>query len=199
MGTPPNIEALISERVEVALTKRFRCELSLPNAPQPLGQEDRRRALSVLFAEIAKGMGIERFLETPVERLDQFAVMSVARNHDTAGMLRSLVNSFMIAYACPETADRAFKALVELEALRAEVASARGLGPLDQSVKATGELKCWLAKRFPLHSEANPLYRIMFGPDRLFVMASEPIDGLPANIGEFPVELRLGSPVAKAH
>ena len=62
---------------------------------------------------------MERFLETPVERLDQFAVMSVVKNHDTAGLLRSLLNSFMIAYGCPETADRAFAALLELEALRA--------------------------------------------------------------------------------
>jgi len=79
----------------------------------------------ILFAEIIKGMGADRFSETPVELLDQFAVMSVIKNHDTGGLLRSLVNSFLIAYSTPETADRAYLALMQLEALRVEVGEAR--------------------------------------------------------------------------
>ena len=125
MPLPLPPEVLIRQRVEVALSNRFRCELASPTTGQPLPPEERRRTLTILFTELAKGMGLERFLETPVERLDQFAVMSVVKNHDTAGLLRSLLNSFMIAYSCPETADRAFAALLELEALRAEIADAR--------------------------------------------------------------------------
>lgn len=123
---PSPLSDLIAERVDVALAHRFRCELANPETGQPLSVPERRGALTVLFGEIAKGMGIERFAETPVERLDQFAVMSAVKNHDTAGLLRSLVNSFMITYANPDTADRAFEALLQLEALRAEVAQARG-------------------------------------------------------------------------
>lgn len=125
MTKAPNIETLIQQRVDVALANRFRCELASPTNGQPLAPEERRRTLTILFTAIAKGMGLERFLETPVERLDQFAVMSVVKNHDTGGLLRSLINSFMIAYSCPETADRAFAALLELEAMRAELAHAR--------------------------------------------------------------------------
>ena len=125
-----SIESLIQHRVDVALANRFRCELASPTNGQPLTTEERRRTLTILFAEIAKGMGLERFLETPVERLDQFAVMSVVKNHDTSGLLRSLVNSFMIAYSCPETADRAFAALLELEALRAELAGCQAADPV---------------------------------------------------------------------
>ena len=60
-----------------------------------------------------------------MELLDQFAVMSVVKDDDTAGLLRSLINSFVIAYSTPETSDRAFLALTQLEDLRAEVAKAR--------------------------------------------------------------------------
>lgn len=120
------LSELISERVDVALAHRFRLELADPATGQPLSAAQRRANLTVLFGEIAKVMGVERFAETPVERLDQFTVMSVVKNHDTAGLLRSLVNSFMIAYANPETSDEAFQALLTLEALRASVAAARG-------------------------------------------------------------------------
>ena len=125
MSQTPSIDDLIRQRVDLALANRFRCELASPASGRPLTPEERRHTLTILFTELARGMGMERFLETPVERLDQFAVMSVVKNHDTAGLLRSLLNSFMIAYGCPETADRAFAALLELEALRAEIADKR--------------------------------------------------------------------------
>lgn len=119
-------EAVVANRVEVALSHRFHCELAHPKTGLALNEEERRKALTALFSEIAKSMGLERFAETPVERLDQFAVMSVVNNHDTGGLLRSLVNSFMIAYANPKTSERAFQALLQIEGLRAEVARARG-------------------------------------------------------------------------
>lgn len=119
------IAKLLTSRVEAAMQHTFRLELADAASGKPFDPEQRREHLMILFAEIIKGMGFDRFAETPVELLDQFAVMSVIKNHDTGGLLRSLVNSFLIAYSTPETADRAYLALTQLEALRVEVGEAR--------------------------------------------------------------------------
>lgn len=117
---------LLEARVEAAMQHpHFRLELADGKTGLPLSPEDRRESLRILFGEMVKGMGVERFAETPVELLDQFAVMSVVKNHDTAGLLRSLINSFVIAYSTPETSDRAFFTLRQLEDLRSEVAETR--------------------------------------------------------------------------
>lgn len=196
MEHTPTPASLIQERVDLALAHRFRCELAHPANGQPLSPEERRRALTVLFAEIARGMGMERFLETPVERLDQFAVMSVVKNQDTAGLLRSLVNSFVIAYSCPETADRAFAALLELEALRAEIADVhRQPSQNPVLIAAADALKRYLSETL----RTTVAYRILYGADRLLVMTEQPIQGLPAEIEGVPVEFRPGRPVTTAH
>lgn len=120
------ISVLLESRVERAMERpHFRLELADAKTGMPLSPEKRRENLRILFGEILKGMGVEHFAKTPVELLDQFAVMSVVKNHDTAGLLSSLINSFVIAYSTPETSDRAFLALTQLEDLRAEVAQAR--------------------------------------------------------------------------
>lgn len=119
------IAKLLTSRVEAAMQHTFRLELADAASGKPFAPEQRREHLMILFAEIIKGMGADRFSETPAELLDQFAVMSVIKNHDTGGLLRSLVNSFLIAYSTPETADRAYLALMQLEALRVEVGEAR--------------------------------------------------------------------------
>lgn len=120
------ISVLIESRVEMALEHpHFRLALADGKTGLALSPEKRRENLRILFGEILKGMGVEHFAKTPVELLDQFAVMSVVKNHDTAGLLSSLINSFVIAYSTPETSDRAFLALTQLEDLRAEVAQAR--------------------------------------------------------------------------
>jgi len=119
------IAKLLASRVEAAMQHTFRLELADAVSGKPFAPEQRREHLMILFAEIIKGMGSDRFAETPVELLDQFAVMSVIKNHDTGGLLRSLVNSFLIAYSTPETADRAYLALTQLEALRVEVGEVR--------------------------------------------------------------------------
>ena len=121
---PVEVISLIKQRVAIALEHTFRLELSTPNGTQ--SKVEREKVLTTLFLEIAKGMGFDRFMVTPVERLDQFAVMSVVKNHDTCGLLLSLVNSFMIAYSTPETVDAAYEALVSLERLRAQIAESRG-------------------------------------------------------------------------
>ena len=193
------IETMFSERVETALKHKFRCELANPNTGQPMSADERREFLTHAFVEIAKGMGIARFAETPVERLDQFAVMSVVKNHDTAGLLRSLVNSFMIAYGDPSTADRAFAALVQIEALRAEVADDRGQqtqnNVLSEALLALNEL---LKQQMPSHSITSPCYRILVGADRLFVMSPKPIKDLPEEINGVLVEGLIDDLVAKA-
>lgn len=126
LKTDDLISVLIESRVEKAMEHpHFRLELADGKTGLPLTAEKRRESLRILFGEIIKGMGLERFAETPVELLDQFAVMSVVKDDDTAGLLRSLINSFVIAYSTPETSDRAFLALTQLEDLRAEVAKAR--------------------------------------------------------------------------
>lgn len=120
------ISVLLESRVERAMERpHFRLELADAKTGMPLSPEKRRENLRILFGEILKGMGVEHFAKTPVELLDQFAAMSVVKNHDTAGLLSSLINSFVIAYSTPETSDRAFLALTQLEDLRAEVAQAR--------------------------------------------------------------------------
>jgi hypothetical protein len=119
------IAKLLASRVEAAMQHTFRLELADAASGKPFDPERRRKHLMILFAEIIKGMGSDRFAETPVELLAQFAVMSVIKNHDTGGLLRSLVNSFLIAYSTPETADRAYLALTQLEALRVEVGEVR--------------------------------------------------------------------------
>lgn len=77
------------------------------------------------FINIADRLGSEFFLNTPAVALEQFAVMALNRNDDTAGMLKSLINSFMVAYLTPETSERALQTLISLESLRAEVAAGR--------------------------------------------------------------------------
>lgn len=194
------IEMLIAERVELALTLNFRCELANPDNGQPMSKEERRGVLTRLFGEMVKGMGVERFAETPVERLDQFAVISVVKSHDTGGMLKSLVNSFMIAYGHPETADRAFAALLTLEALRGEVAGDRGQTSRNQRlVAAASALDDTLTQQFPLHTTTAPAFRIIVGADRLFVSALEPIRNLPHEICGVPVEFMPLGPAPVTH
>jgi hypothetical protein len=183
------LETLISQRVEMAMNHRFRCELTSPSSGRAMGESERRKALTVLFGEIAKGMGTERFLETPVERLDQFAVMSVVNNHDTAGLLRSLVNSFMIAYSTPETSERAFHSLLKIEALRAELAESRGQRSTKQNLLDAAQ-KLDEVIRGLLQDHPDPIneFKILIGPDRLFVKLNFPLSTLPCEIDGVPVE-----------
>lgn len=188
------LKEVVESRVELALSHHFRCELGDPGTGHPMSSDQRREALTALFWEVAKAMGAERFAETPVERLDQFAVMSVVNNHDTGGLLRSLVNSFMIAYSTPETTDRAFKALLSLEALRAEVAEARGQPSKNLMLRdAALDLDADLSKKMPQHSAASPLFRILIGPDRIFVMSPKPIKDLPKEFNGVLVEAMFDS------
>ena len=190
------IEALIKPHVDMALAHQFRLELVHPHTQQRMTPVQREEFLTLAFAEIAKGMGIDRFLQTPAERLDQFAVMSVMKNHDTAGLLRSLVNSFMIAYACPETSDRAFAALVQIEGLRAVVADSKGQGQMTNKPAlqvAARELEAHLsAVACPHHTPQTPLFRVLVGADRVYVKSGYPLKDLPRVFMGFAVEPIVG-------
>lgn len=194
-----SIAMLIKPHVDMALAHQFRLELVHPHTQQRMTPVQREEFLTHAFAEIANGMGVDRFLQTPAERLDQFAVMSVMKNHDTAGLLRSLVNSFMIAYACPETSDRAFAALVQIEGLRAEVADSKGQGQMTNKPdlqKAARELEAHLsASAGPNHTPQSPLFKVLIGADRVYVKSGYPLKDVPKVFMGFPVEPVVGQPM----
>jgi hypothetical protein len=196
------IDQFIKPQVDLAMAHQFRLELANKKSGMPMSPEERETFLMRAFTEIAKGMGLDRFAQTPAERLDQFAVMSVMKDHDTAGLLRSLVNSFMIAYSCPETSDRAFAALVQIEGLRAEVADAKGQGRMSNKpelVAAAEALDAMLKRSAgPYHTPQSPMFKVMIGADRLFVRSGYPLKDVPSEVNGFPVELSEAAPESAA-
>ena len=100
-----------------------------------LTAEELETAVVKQFVDIARRIGAEFLLKTPGVALEQFAIMAIMRNQDTAGLLKSLINSFLVAYMTPETSERAFTHLVGLESLRAEVKASR-TAPADSSSQA---------------------------------------------------------------
>lgn len=94
----------------------------------PCQHRENRR---LLMTDIAERVGLHFFEMTDAVLLDQLIAVSVARNQDTAGLLRSLINSFLISYSCPETTQSASQHLVGLEMLRAS-AEARTASPRQQ-------------------------------------------------------------------
>lgn len=125
----PGKDRIVARKVkEATAVPHFRLQIAGPNGP--MSGRERREALTALFGQILEAVGPERFDQMPAELLDQFAVQSLAQNHDTRGLLVSLLNSFMIAYVTPETSPAAFQALQYVEHLRAQVgALRRGAAP----------------------------------------------------------------------
>lgn len=103
--------------------EHYRLQMALNG--QPIDQEQRRSMLTGLFTEIRRAVGAERFDTLPAEMLDQFSVQSLVQNHDTHGLLNSLINSFLISYCIPETSAGAFDCLTQIESLRADAARIR--------------------------------------------------------------------------
>lgn len=85
-------------------------------------RENRRRVLR----DVAERLGLHFFEKTDAVLLDQLVTVSAIHNHDTAGLLRSLINSFLIAYTNAETTRQAYEHLQGLELLRARLE--RGVG-----------------------------------------------------------------------
>lgn len=79
---------------------------------------DRQRLAMV---DIAKRVGLHFFEMMDAVQVDQLIAISAIQNHDAAGLLRSLINSFLIVYTTPETTQLAYISLLKLEALRARV------------------------------------------------------------------------------
>lgn len=74
-------------------------------------------ALAILFSDIADQVGLDFLEQMPPELLEQFSMMTVARNEATGLLLRNLLLGFMQAYANPKTTDQAVNALLVLESL----------------------------------------------------------------------------------
>lgn len=91
------------------------------------------KGLSRNFTDVASRLSVEFFMGMPPALLEQFTLISIMRNEDCAGLIKSLINSFMLTYVTPETSATAFSHLEVLEALRAEVAKARNLTPAAMS------------------------------------------------------------------
>lgn len=192
--------AIVLSRVEIALSLPQRLELADPETGKPLAG-GRKRALFIRgFHEIAAGMGVDRFAEVPVTVLNGFMIMTIIKNHDTRGLLKSLVNSFMVAYCTPETSEAAFKSLVSLEGLRAKIAHDRHISSSHAGLRAAADsLSLLLRARTPGNSSIRPAFNVLVGVDRLYVMAASPIDDLPSVHEGFPVEFMQSDLTGIAH
>ena len=99
----------------------------------------------------------------------------------------------MIAYACPETSDRAFAALVQIEGLRAEVADAKGQGQMSNKPEliAAAEALDAILRRTAgdFHTPQSPMFKVMIGADRLYVKSGYPLKNIPSDVNGFPVEV----------
>lgn len=80
-----------------------------------------------VMRDIAERVGLHFFQMTEAVLLDQLVTVSAVQNHDTAGLLKSLINSFLIAYTTKETSIHAYQHLQGLELLRAHIEKGVGL------------------------------------------------------------------------
>lgn len=93
-----------------------------------LSPEQLRENRRLLMTDVAERLGLHFFQMTSSVLLDQLITMSVIKNHDTAGLLKSLINSFLITYTSPEASDLAYRQLQGLEVLRAYIEKGVPLG-----------------------------------------------------------------------
>lgn len=192
---------LIADRIEVGLSISSIAWPLNPRTKAPLTIEERKEWLARSFYEICAGMGFERFLEVPVERLVRFSLKAIENDHDTKGLLKSLLNSFMIAYSAPETSDHAYRALLTLESLRGQVADARGqkgsaVPVLSQALAA---LEALMARRYPPAQDGQTVYKIFVGADRLFVSSALEELQFPTSIEGITVERMPTERVSTLH
>lgn len=80
-----------------------------------LTAEEARAQIKIVILDIARRVGIGFVEHIDPIALDQFVVVSIAKNHDTAGLIRSLIRSFMSAYSDPKTNSYAYGMLEDLE------------------------------------------------------------------------------------
>lgn len=90
------------------------------------GDKDKNAAyIRRTMINVGQRVGLHFLQMTPAALLEQLCIMSAIKDHDTAGMLKSLINSFLFAYVTPETVDQAYAHLGGLEGLRQEVSTQR--------------------------------------------------------------------------
>lgn len=106
-----------------------RVEVAVKNSDGTLmTPEQHREKRRLVMIDIAERLGLHFFEMTDAVLLDQLIAVSAVQNHDTAGLLRSLINSFLIAYTKPETSGLAYQQLQGLEVLRAYIE--KGMPPV---------------------------------------------------------------------
>lgn len=79
--------------------------------------------LYLVLQDVAETIGTDFLISADPKLLEQFALCSVIRNEKTGLLLKSLVTSFMLAYASSGTSEDAVQILLQLEALARDVAS----------------------------------------------------------------------------
>lgn len=87
----------------------------------PMSPAQHRENHRKVMTDIAERVGLHFFQMTDAVLLDQLITLSAVQNHDTAGLLKSLINSFLIAYTTKETSVHAYQHLLGLELLRAHI------------------------------------------------------------------------------
>jgi len=121
----PSVEAIIDGKLEelaqIPPGPHGGRRLELGGASKSEYEQILRRSME----DIARRVSPDLLQMLPAVALEQLVVMSVVKDHDTAGLLKSLLNSFLVAYITPETHQRAFRHLEGLEQLRSEVAQQR--------------------------------------------------------------------------
>ncbi|MBM3105634.1 hypothetical protein IIE18_10825 [Pseudomonas sp. V1] len=96
---------------------RFLSFVDVPNTQDEESPEGPDHILRILFSDVGNEVGEDFISTVDSVALEQFCLMSVIRNEGTGGMLRSLITSFMAAYANPATSDDAIAMLKRLEDL----------------------------------------------------------------------------------
>lgn len=114
----------VQRKVSEAMARsHYRLQLAVDG--RGVSGDERSKVLTTLFTQLRDALGAERFEAMPAEALDQFSVVSVMADHDTRGLIVSLLNSFIATYATPETHAAAYECLERLEALRRELPALR--------------------------------------------------------------------------
>ncbi|KAF0255721.1 hypothetical protein [Pseudomonas putida] len=82
-------------------------------------QAELREIRRLVMRDIAQRLGLQFFQMADAVMIDQLITVSTIQGHDTAGLLKSLINSFLITYTNPTTTAHAYSLLQGLEYHRA--------------------------------------------------------------------------------
>lgn len=116
------VEAIVDKQLNAAANvpygrntgRRFEVKLKSAAGSQ-LNAEEIRAQFKIVMLDIARRVGVEFVDYIDPISLDQFITISIIKNHDTAGLIRSLIRSFIAAYNDPQTNAAAYGTLEDLE------------------------------------------------------------------------------------